>query len=368
MKNSFGNNITLTLFGESHGEAIGCVIDGIAPGIAVDYEAMELALIQRRGENDISTARREGDAVRIISGVLNGYTEGTPICMIIENGDVRRADYEKAGGAVRPGHADLTAEYKYHGYQDRSGGGHFSGRLTAPIVAAGALVGAALRARGIYVATHLCELGGIPDREIDDIKADAEALARASFPVLDSAAADKMREAIRAARAEGDSIGGIAECAVVGMPVGIGEPWFDTVEGMLAHAVLSCPGVKGIEFGGGFALARMRGSEANDEPYFDTDGTVRTKTNNCGGILGGITNGMPITLRAAIKPTPSIAREQNTVNTATAEACRVNVGGRHDAAIAHRACPVINALVSLTLADLIATHLGTDWLARGSEI
>ena len=362
MKNSFGNNITVTLFGESHGEAIGCVIDGLAPGIVIDEAAIDAALAQRRGEASISTARREGDAVSFLSGVKDGVTEGTPVCLVIKNECAKRDDYSALAATPRPSHADYAAECKYHGYQDASGGGHFSGRLTAPIVAAGAIIAGALKERGIYIGTHVLSLGGVRDRDFSDLCKDIEALDGRAFPVLDEAAALRMRAAIAEARAEGDSIGGVLECAVIGMPEGVGEPWFDTVEGLLAHAYLSIPAVKGVEFGRGFALADMRGSEANDELYFDTDGTVKTKTNNCGGVCGGITNGMPITARIAIKPTPSIARQMETVDLKSGENITLTVGGRHDGAIAHRACPAVTAMTAIVLADLLVTRFGTDWL------
>lgn len=361
MKNTFGNNISVTLFGESHGEAIGCVIDGLAPGIQIDSGYIKNCLLQRAARSDISTPRTEADEPIFLSGVKNGFTEGTPICILIKNTNTNSVAYSELEFTPRPSHADLTAEYKYHGYQDKAGGGHFSGRITAPLVAAGALIKCALRDKGIKIGTHIKALHGISDRDFGDYESDIAALEGSLFPVLDTDAEEKMKNEILNARNILDSVGGVLETAIIGMPGGIGEPWFDTVEGVISHAVFSVPGVKGIEFGDGFAISEKYGSEANDAFCFDGDKIV-TKKNSSGGILGGITSGMPIIFRTAIKPTPSIAKEQESVNIKTGENVTVSVKGRHDPAIIHRARAVVDAVSAIALADLIVTHFGTDFL------
>ncbi|MBQ2719777.1 MAG: chorismate synthase [Clostridia bacterium] len=361
MKNTFGSSVTVTLFGESHGAAIGAVLDGMAPGIPIDEEFMRRQMVLRQGPAALSTKRREPDEVRILSGVRDGVTTGTPIALLIENTDTRSRDYASLRTLPRPGHADYTALLKYHGYADERGGGHFSGRLTAPLVAAGAVALSALSARGIRIGTHIAACGGVADRRFLDVEADLLALGGRDFATLDEAAGEAMRAAIEAARAEGDSVGGVLETAVTGLPGGVGEPWFDTVEGVLSHILFSVPAVKGVEFGDGFALAAMRGSEAND-PFTVKDGAVRTATNRAGGILGGITTGMPLLIRTAIKPTPSIYKEQSTVDlTAMAEA-PLRIEGRHDPAIVHRARVVVDSVVALALCDLLALRFGTDYL------
>lgn len=363
MKNTFGNNISLTLFGESHGEAIGTILDGLAPGIPVDEDEIAKYLTLRRPAGTISTARAESDKFRIVSGVFEGFTTGTPICIIIPNTDTRSCDYSKTASIVRPGHADYTAECKYHGYQDYRGGGHFSGRLTAPIVAAGAILLSALRAKGIRIGTHIASCAGIRDRSFDESNAERELdlLDGKHFALLDSSLEEKMVSEILSAKADLDSVGGVLETLVIGTPAGVGEPWFDSVESMLSHALFSIPAVKGVEFGAGFSLADMRGSQANDSFYM-SGGRVVTETNNNGGINGGITNGMPIRFKTAIKPTPSIAGRQNTVNIANGENDILELVGRHDPAIVHRARVVVDAVTALVLADMLVGRYGTDWL------
>ena len=361
MKNTFGNNITITLFGESHGEAIGCVLDGIAPGIEVDEDFIAEQMVKRKGINSISTPRREEDKVRILSGVFEGRTTGTPIALMIENQTQHSKDYSATKDLARPSHADYTAQCKYHGYQDYRGGGHFSGRLTAPIVAAGAICLKALENKGIAIGTHISSCGDIKDRDFDNLREDIALLKDKDMPVLCDKASDDMLSAIENARNEGDSLGGTLTTAVVGMPAGVGEPWFDTVEGMLAHALFSIPAIKGIEFGLGFGFADKKGSEANDE-FAMCDGRVQTKTNNNGGINGGITNGMPIVFTCAVKPTPSIFKQQNTVDFIKNENAVLNIKGRHDPAIIHRARVVVDSVTAITLCDLLATRYGTDWL------
>ena len=366
MKNTFGSNITVTLFGESHGSAVGCTLDGVAPGIRVDMEYIRREMDKRRAVGDISTPRQEADEVEIISGVKDGYTEGTPITLLIRNESKISAAYSELRIMPRPSHADFTAECKYHGYQDHSGGGHFSGRLTAPLVAAGAILRSALLGLGIKIGTHISSLHGISDIPFSNIGADIDRLSALRFPVLSTDAAEAMKERIKEVKGELDSVGGVLECAIVGVPTGLGEPWFDTVEGLLAHAMLSIPGVKGIEFGAGFALANMKGSEAND-PFYTEGGKIYTEKNNSGGVNGGITNGMPIVFRLAVRPTPSIGKEQKTVDLEKMENTTVSVGGRHDPAIIHRARAVVDALAAIVIADLIATRYGTDHLAGGAS-
>ena len=360
MKNTFGQSIALTLFGESHGAQIGAVIDGLAPGIPVDEDFIRHQLSLRRPAKDgLSTARAEADPFCIVSGVFEGKTTGTPICILIPNGDTRSRDYSPE--VPRPGHADYAAECKYHGFQDYRGGGHFSGRITAALVAAGAILISALRTKGIMIGTHIASLAGEKDRNFGDLDADLKALGDMIFPVLDASASEKMKQRIRDAAADCDSVGGILETAVTGIPAGVGEPWFDTAEGVLAHALFSVPAIKGVEFGAGFAFADLRGSEAND-PIRIKDGGVIMLTNQNGGINGGITNGMPVIFRCAVKPTPSIAKEQESVDMTRMENVKLSIHGRHDPAVIHRARVVVDSVTALALCDLLAQRFGTDFL------
>ena len=359
MKNTFGSSVSVTLFGESHGAEIGAVVDGLAPGIPVDEAFIAAQLTLRRPAGKISTARREADPFRIVSGVFEGKTTGTPLALLIPNADTRSGDYTR--GAFRPGHADYTANVKYHGFEDYRGGGHFSGRVTAALVAAGAVVIPALRRKGILIGTHIARCAGISDRPFGDLSADLPRLNAMPFAVLDEAQGREMQAAAEAAAAEGDSVGGVLETAVTGFPAGVGEPWFDTLESLLAHALFSVPAVKGVEFGSGFALADLRGSEAND-PFRKGPEGIRTLTNHNGGINGGISNGMPLLFRCAVKPTPSVSREQLSVNGTTGEEETLRIRGRHDPAIVHRARVVVDSVTALTLCDLLAQRFGTDWL------
>ena len=361
MKNSFGQSVITTLFGESHGPAIGAVIDGLAPGIPVDNGFIASQLTKRRPAGKISTTRVEEDKFEILSGVYNGFTTGTPIAITIPNQNVKSGDYSDVSRLARPGHADYTAHVKYHGFEDFRGGGHFSGRLTAAIVAAGAIAISALSAKGIKIGTHLKSCAGIRDREFADLSADIDAVNALNFAVLDHRIASVMQEKIEEAASEGDSVGGVLETAVTGFPAGVGEPFFDSVESVLSHALFSIPAVKGVEFGNGFALADMRGSLANDQ-FRMQDGKVVTKTNHNGGINGGITNGMPIVFSIAVKPTPSIFKAQDTVDYLKLEDAELNLKGRHDPAIIHRARVVADSITSLALCDMLAMRFGTDWL------
>lgn len=362
MKNTFGTSVAVTLFGESHGSMIGAVVDGLAPGIPVDEDFIARRLTLRRPYGAISTARVEPDRFQIVSGVFEGRTTGTPLCILIPNEDTRSKDYTPLRALARPGHADYTGFEKYHGFADWRGGGHFSGRITAALVAAGAVALSALNAKGIAVGSHIARCGGIADRAFsENLTDELAALNEKVFAVLDESAGERMREAIAAAAAEGDSVGGILETAVCGLPAGVGEPWFDTLEGLLAHALFSVPGVKGVDFGGAFEHTDLRGSEYNDAFYMD-GGAVKTKTNRNGGVNGGISNGMPLLLRCAVKPTPSIRKAQETVDFRAGEDATLTIEGRHDPAIIHRARVVIDSVTALTLCDALALRFGTDWL------
>jgi chorismate synthase len=361
MKNTFGNSIAVTLFGESHGEYIGAVMDGLAPGIDIDNDYISHMLTLRQPQGNISTPRKEKDEFKIVSGVFNGKTTGTPITIIIPNENVKSDDYSNIKTVARPSHADYTAECKYHGFQDTRGGGHFSGRITATLVAAGAICKFALEQKGIYIGTHIKRCAGISDREFDNLLSDIKNLNEKTFAVLDEASGEKMQEAIIDAKTDGDSVGGILETAIIGLPAGIGEPWFDTVESLLSHIMFSIPAVKGIEFGAGFSFADMKGSTAND-PMKIENGKIITTTNNNGGINGGITNGMPIIFRTAVKPTPTIFKPQNTIDFSTMTETVSEPKGRHDPAIVHRARVVQDAAAAIVMCDILAMRFGTDWL------
>ncbi len=361
VKNVLGNSITVSLFGESHGEQIGVMIDGIAPGIDVDLEFMRKQLNLRKPHGKISTQRVEADEPHIVSGVFEGKTTGTPICILFENNNTKSKDYSKTKDFMRPGHADYTAIEKYHGFADYRGGGHFSGRITTPIVAAGAILIDALKKKGIQIGSHISQCGAIFDKPFSNYETEIVKVNELIFPVLDEKAAEEMHTYIEKAASEGDSVGGILETVVTGVPAGVGEPWFDTMESMLAHGIFSIPAVKGISFGKGFAFAEMKGSEANDAFEIKED-VVVTMTNHNGGINGGITNGMPIQFQTVIKPTPSIYKTQNTVNMTSKENVSFQIQGRHDPAIIHRARVVVDSVTAIVLSDMLALRYGTDWL------
>lgn len=368
MKNTFGNDITLTLFGESHGAEIGVVIDGLTPGLLVDEGEIAAALSRRRPSTAADTARREPDHFRIVSGVYGGRTTGTPLAILIPNEDKRSADYEAMAGLCRPSHADYTAHRRYGGFADPRGGGHFSGRITAALVAAGGIFLPTLRALGIDIRTRICRCAEIDDAPLPQDEAGvADAMATAagrSFPVIDESAGARMLAAIEDAKRAGDSVGGVCETVVLGMPAGVGEPWFDSLEGCLSHAVFSLGGVKGIEFGGGFALSDMRGSAANDALQMDGERVVTSK-NDSGGIVGGISNGMPIVFRTAVKPTPSIALAQRTVDLRRMANAELSIPGRHDPAIVRRICPVLESVTAHVICDMLTTRFGAEILRGG---
>lgn len=362
MKNVFGNSITITLFGESHGEYIGAVLDGLAPGIRIDHDNIAYKLSLRRPTGKISTARVEDDEYEIISGTFNGFTTGTPLCILIKNTNKNSADYGEKMDIPRPSHADFTAREKYHGFEDYRGGGHFSGRVTAAIVVVGAILGSALESKGIKIGSHITELHGAFDRPFDEYESDIDYVNGRVFPTLTDEAEARMIKEIEKAASLGDSVGGILESAIIGLPAGLGEPWFDSMESMLSHGLFSIPAVKGVEFGLGFAFADTYGSEAND-PIAVRDGKIVTESNNNGGINGGITNGMPILFRTVIKPTPSIFREQASVSLSKMENTTLKTSGRHDPAIIHRARAVVDAMAAIVVADMLTTRYGTDYLA-----
>ena len=362
MKNTIGTSVTLTLFGESHGPAVGAVLDGLAPGLPVDEAYIAECLARRRPAGPADTARVEPDRFRILSGVDQGRTTGTPLTLVIPNENVRSADYSQLEHVARPAHADYTAQVKYHGYQDPRGGGHFSGRVTAGIVAAGAICRQALAAKGILLGTHILRCADVEDAPFTDVASEVERIESRRFPlILDLEA--QVEAAVRAAKQAQDSLGGVIQTGICGLPAGLGEPWFDSLEGVLSRAVFAIGGIKGIEFGDGFGLAALRGSQANDA-FRMQDGRVVTSTNRNGGINGGITNGMPVLFNMAVKPTPSIARVQQTVDFVAGRDVELSLTGRHDPAIIRRICPVVTALVSVVLCDQLALRYGTDYLAQ----
>ncbi len=371
MKNTFGSAVALTIFGESHGREIGAVLDGLAPGIEVSEDRIRRELARRRPAGAISTARREADEFHIASGVFEGRTTGTPVTVIIPNTDTRSRDYGSLRYTPRPGHADYTAGCKYRGFQDYRGGGHFSGRITAALCAAGGILLPALERKGILIGTHISALGGGPLIRDGEFSADEALLRRQlkelpdrDFPVLDPAAGEDMVRRILELKEQSDSCGGILETCVAGVPAGVGEPWFDTAEGVLSHILFGIPAVKGVDFGGAFDLAGLRGSEYNDSFRFSETGEVKTATNHNGGINGGIANGMPLLFRAMVKPTPSIFRPQATVDLEKGADTVLSLSGRHDPAVIHRAAPVVDSAAALAVADLLTIRFGADYLGE----
>ena len=358
-----GNNIKLSIFGTSHGPYIGASIDGLPAGIKVNEGSIRKTLSLRRPGGRISTARVEQDEFEIISGVFNGYTSGDCLTVIIANSDTRSKDYSELKIKPRPSHADYSANVKYDGFNDYRGGGHFSGRLTAAIVALCAIIRDVLSFKGITVGSHIRSIGEIEDDRLSFKKEELDYLNEQYFAVLNEETKDKMLKLIEEARNSQDSVGGIIETAVLGLPCGIGEPYFDSVESRLASLIFSIGGVKGVEFGSGFDISRMYGHEANDEFAYD-NGTVITLTNHNGGINGGITNGMPVIFRCAVKPTSTIHKEQQTVDFIKGENVNFLAGGRHDPCIVHRARVVIDSITAVVLCDILSERFGTDWLVE----
>ncbi len=352
----WGDKVKVTVFGESHGGGIGVVIDGLEAGFSVDMDKV-LAQMARRapGEDKTATPRREKDFPKIISGTLGCVTTGAPLCAVIENTDVKSGDYDNLMTVPRPGHSDYTAWKKFSGFNDVRGGGNFSGRITAPIVFAGAVIRQMLEKRGISIASHIASIYNVQDKPFDPVNPSDALMRRLSssrFPLIDVSAEQPMRSAVEQARLNRDSVGGVVECCVKGIPCGAGSPMFAGAEGVIASIVFSVPAVKGIEFGAGFALSRMYGSQSND-PFTVSDGKVVTETNNCGGILGGITDGMPLIFRAAVKPTPSVSTEQRSVNLQTLQPETLVIKGRHDPCIVPRAVPVIEAAAAIAVINLL---------------
>ena len=355
MASTFKNNIGFTVFGESHGTAIGVVMDNVPPGETIDLDKVYEFMARRAPKKDgTSTMRNEKDIPQIVSGYVNGKTTGTPLCAIIANTDQRSQDYGNISKLARPGHADYTGALRYRGFNDVRGGGHFSGRLTAPLCFAGAVAGQIIEKRGIYVGAHIAEIHGIKDKAFDPINTsrdDIKEVREKDFTVIIDVQGNEMKKEILNARSEKNSVGGIVECIAINVPAGIGSPIFDGLENTIAQLIFGIPAVKGLEFGAGFDVAEMTGAENNDEFYVNERGIVVTKTNNHGGILGGISSGMPITLRVAFKPTASIAREQNTIDYSEMKNEKIVVKGRHDPCIVPRAVPCVESAVNIALLD-----------------
>ena len=358
MGNTFGNTLHLTIFGESHGTAIGCVIDGLPAGIAIDWDKVSFEMRRRApGSSPLATPRKEKDEFEILSGYFDGHTEGDSLAMQIRNGDQHSKDYSRLKDAMRPGHADYTGHVKYDGYNDYRGGGHFSGRITAPLTFAGAIAKQILAKEGIVIGAHALSVAGIMDFPFDPLGEEPdlfEKLSSMRLPVIDGEQGAAMEEAILAAQKEGDSVGGQIECMALGLPVGMGEPFFDSLESEMAHMVFSIPAVKSISFGDGETLAGMRGSEANDPMRYE-NGKVKTITNHNGGVLGGISNGNPPRFTVTIKPTASIGKRQETVDISKKEDTMLSIGGRHDPCIVTRAIPVVENAAAFVLLDLLLT-------------
>ena len=343
-----------SIFGESHGPAVGVVLEGVPPGLELDLDAVRFDLSRRApGKSPLSTARNEADQPQILSGVFEGRTTGAPLCAVIENTDTRSADYAKTRDLARPGHADYPAHVRYQGFNDYRGGGHFSGRLTAPLVFAGGVAKQILAQRGVYVGAHISTVYGVNDEALEDWES-LRACAAKDFPVLNDEKGAEMRDAILEAKNDQDSVGGAIECGVFGLPAGLGEPDFGrNAEGIFAQHLFAVPAVKGVSFGAGAAFALMRGSEANDPLYVDGDGSVKAEQNCAGGINGGITNGMPLVFEVTLRPTPSIARRQFTVDLAKGENAVLELTGRHDPCVVHRAVPAIEAAAALAACELM---------------
>ncbi len=356
MGSTWGNKIKLSLFGESHGVGIGITIDGLPSGIELDLEAIKLEMRRRAtGKNKLTTARKETDEFEILSGYFNGFTTGAPLSIVIRNNDQKSRDYSKIKDIARPAHADYTGNIRYNGYNDYRGGGHFSGRLTAPIVFAGAVAKQVLAKEGIYIGSHIKSIKDVEDRDFskEDLHQNKFIeLSKQQLPFLDESLGEKSKELILKARENHDSVGGIIECAIIGMKPGIGNPFFNSIESQLSSLMFSIPAVKGVEFGTGFDITKLFGSEANDEIYIE-GGKVVTATNHNGGIVGGISNGMPITFKVAIKPTPSISKVQNTINIKTMEETKFEIVGRHDPCIVPRALVVVEAMAAIGVLDFI---------------
>ena len=358
MSSIIGNNLKISLFGESHGKAIGVVIDGLNSAIKIDFEMIYEELKKRKSIDKISTSRNEADELNILSGFFNGYTTGTPLCITIDNMDVKSKDYNAT--VIRPSHADYTAQLKYQGFQDYRGGGHFSGRITAALVVAGSICKQILKKKAMDIVSHIKSIKDIEDDNLSELNENLILkLNKDYFPVINASVKGKMIDLISNAKKEGDSVGGVIETCILGVEGGIGEPFFDSIESNLSKLIFSIPGIKGIEFGKGFEITKFFGSEVNDQFYYENE--IKTKTNNNGGINGGISNGMPIVLRVAVKPTPSISKPQKTINLNTMKEEVLTISGRHDPCIVHRARVVIESMIAIGLVDLHFSRYGYKW-------
>lgn len=354
MASAYGKSINISIFGESHGDGIGVVIQGLPAGAPLDTDRLQAFLDRRApGQGDYATPRREADRPEFLSGLYRGKLTGTPLAAVIRNTNTRSADYDNLSFVPRPGHADYTGELRYKGAQDKRGGGHFSGRLTAPLCIAGGIALQLLEAEGIRIGAHIEQIGKMKDVRFDPVKVTPADFPSGLFPVLDRAAGERMHSAVQEARAQGDSLGGIIECAVCGVPAGLGDPMFGGIENEISAVVFGVPAVKGIEFGIGFAAAELLGSENNDPYERGAQGEIRTSTNNHGGILGGISSGMPIIFRVAIKPTPSISREQRSIDLVSGEQTVLSIKGRHDPCIVPRAVPCIEAAAAIAMLNIL---------------
>ncbi|HBM97988.1 MAG TPA: chorismate synthase [Ruminococcus sp.] len=356
MSSTYGDKIKISVFGESHGNGIGVVIDGLPAGVKIDMDRVLVQMARRApGKDKTATPRLEKDFPNVLSGMLDNTLTGAPLCAVIENTNTRSGDYSNLLSCPRPGHSDYAAFVKYNGANDIRGGGHFSGRITAPIVFAGAVCRQILEQKGIKIAAHIASIGNVTDEYFNPVEIEDSLIKKlnlSAFALIDDSAEQKMRDEVEKARTSLDSVGGTIECAVTGIEAGIGDPMFDGVEGVIAKAVFGVPAIKGIEFGKGFELAKMRGSQSND-PFRYKDGKVVTETNNMGGILGGITNGMPVIFRAAVKPTPSISQKQKTVDLQKKENAELEIHGRHDPCIVPRAVPVIEAVTAIAIINMM---------------
>lgn len=363
MGGTWGNNFKLSIFGESHGYGIGIIIDGIPPGVELDLDYIRNELERRApGLNELVTSRKETDDFLIMSGLFKGLTTGTPLCVLIQNKNEISTDYDMIKNFVRPSHGDYSGYVKYKGFNDYRGGGHFSGRLTAPLVFAGAVCKQIIDKKGIFIGSHIKSIYKYEDNEFDKTNIDEKLLKElnaSDFPLINNLMKEKLKKAILKAKEDKDSVGGIIETAVINLMTGLGDPFFDSFESSLSHLIFSIPGVKGIEFGKGFGISELMGSEANDE-YFIKNEKIFTKTNNNGGITGGITNGMPLIFKVALKPTPSIGIAQNTVDTLKMENVKFELKGRHDPCIVLRAIPVVEAVTAITIYDQILNTM--KWL------
>lgn len=355
MSSTWGEKVKISVFGESHGKGIGVVIDGLPAGFKVNREKLLEQMARRApGKDKTATPRKESDLPNVLSGMLDNVTTGAPLCAVIKNTNTISNDYSNLMSCPRPGHSDYTAYVKYNTFNDIRGGGHFSGRLTAPLVFAGSICRQILEEKGIKISAHIAQIGNVTDEPFNPVEIEPslmDRLSQSTFSLIDASKEELMRDEVEKSRLSLDSVGGIVECAVTGLPAGLGEPMFGGVEGLISSIIFGIPAVKGIEFGKGFELAKMHGSQSND-PFKYKDGKVVTTTNNCGGILGGITNAMPVIFRACIKPTASIAQEQDTVDLQKKCNAKLSVHGRHDPCIVPRAVPVIEACTAIALMNL----------------